>query len=132
MKVRSEVKLKQFKTLSSLEAAEKSGKIRFRIVGGMDSEEGEFPFLVSLKNSRGTHICGGALLDAEYVLTAAHCCNYVTGTELVAKLDMAEVGGYNVNDYERSKQRLKVNRTIIHEHYRPQQNDICLVKVQFE
>lgn len=43
-----------------------------RIVGGQDATNSEFPFLVSVHNSRG-HYCGGSLLDGTTVLTAAHC-----------------------------------------------------------
>lgn len=42
------------------------------VVGGDKAELGEVPFIVSLSDSQG-HFCGGALLDAETVLTAAHC-----------------------------------------------------------
>lgn len=42
------------------------------IVGGSPAEAGEFPFIVStLRNGR--HWCGGVLLNANTVLTAAHC-----------------------------------------------------------
>lgn len=42
------------------------------IVGGSPAAAGEFPFIVStLLNGR--HWCGGVLLNANTVLTAAHC-----------------------------------------------------------
>lgn len=43
-----------------------------RIVGGTPAADGAYPFLVSLSNN-GKHFCGGALLNANTVLTAAHC-----------------------------------------------------------
>ncbi|KAH7024912.1 trypsin-like serine protease [Microdochium trichocladiopsis] len=45
------------------------------IVGGTTAKEGAFPFLVSLSNN-GKHFCGGSLLNATTVLTAAHCSVY--------------------------------------------------------
>ncbi|KNG47033.1 trypsin-domain-containing protein [Stemphylium lycopersici] len=42
------------------------------IVGGSAASAGEFPFIVSLQRS-GSHFCGGTLLNANTVLTAAHC-----------------------------------------------------------
>ncbi|TEY83991.1 hypothetical protein BOTCAL_0023g00120 [Botryotinia calthae] len=42
------------------------------IVGGTTAALGEFPYLVSLSYS-GSHFCGGVLLNAYTVLTAAHC-----------------------------------------------------------
>lgn len=43
-----------------------------QIVGGTAATLGEFPYMVSLSQS-GSHFCGGVLLNANTVLTAAHC-----------------------------------------------------------
>ncbi|KAF5131530.1 Trypsin [Metarhizium anisopliae] len=45
-----------------------------RVIGGEETKDGEFPFIVSIGDSdEGNHRCGGALLDNTTVLTAAHC-----------------------------------------------------------
>lgn len=52
-----------------------------RIVGGIDAEEGEFPYLASLqmRTRKGMqHFCGSSLLDATTVLTASHCVRAVS------------------------------------------------------
>jgi secreted trypsin-like serine protease len=43
-----------------------------RIVNGVDTFVGEFPWMVSFK-LRGSHFCGGTLVSKNWVLTAAHC-----------------------------------------------------------
>jgi len=43
------------------------------IVGGVPAREGEFPAHISIQTRSGQHICGGTLIDLDYVLTAAHC-----------------------------------------------------------
>ena len=42
------------------------------IVGGVAAAQGDFPFLVSVQLS-GSHFCGGTLLNANTVVSAAHC-----------------------------------------------------------
>lgn len=44
-----------------------------QIVGGTAAASGEFPYIISLQNSAGSHSCGGALLNANTVITAGHC-----------------------------------------------------------
>ena len=43
-----------------------------RIIGGVEVEPGEFPFLAAIL-ANAKQICGGSLIDRRHVLTAAHC-----------------------------------------------------------
>lgn len=43
-----------------------------RIVGGEPAEKGQFPYQVSLRR-RGSHYCGGSIINKRFVLTAGHC-----------------------------------------------------------
>ena len=47
-------------------------KRKRRIVGGVTSEGGEWPWHISLQ-MKGTHVCGGSILSPSVIVTAAHC-----------------------------------------------------------
>ena len=53
---------------SSLEFAERNG----RIVGGRDATIEEFPFMAAMLWQGGSN-CGGSILNANTILSAAHC-----------------------------------------------------------
>uniref|UniRef100_A0A336L267 CSON003054 protein n=1 Tax=Culicoides sonorensis TaxID=179676 RepID=A0A336L267_CULSO len=43
------------------------------IVGGVPASIGEFPSQVSIQTNKNRHLCGGVLIDYDYILTAGHC-----------------------------------------------------------
>ena len=48
-----------------------------RIIGGETAEDGEFPWQVSIRYSGSlgiTHFCGGSIIDKDWILTTAWCC----------------------------------------------------------
>ncbi|XP_067206828.1 transmembrane protease serine 9-like [Linepithema humile] len=45
-----------------------------RIIGGNNAPDGLYPYQVSLRYTKdNTHLCGGAIISKNYVITAAHC-----------------------------------------------------------
>lgn len=53
-------------------AAQPQDDFSVQIVGGSAATAGQFPYIVSVQVS-GSHYCGGSLLNANTVITAAHC-----------------------------------------------------------
>jgi len=43
-----------------------------QIVSGVNAVPGQFPWQVRITSSKNS-LCGGSLIDPEWVLTAAHC-----------------------------------------------------------
>lgn len=63
--------------LSNLECGIRPSFSRYKIVGGTQAEECEYPWVVGV--SVGTRFCGGSIVGRRYVITAAHCVRYKYG-----------------------------------------------------
>ncbi|RZC38769.1 uncharacterized protein BDFB_007927, partial [Asbolus verrucosus] len=69
-------------------------KIDSRIVGGVATTIEEFPYQVSIMFI-DTHFCGGSIIHPSFIVTAAHCTDGLTATDLLVRAGstMADQGG---------------------------------------
>uniref|UniRef100_A0A4W4EDD0 Transmembrane serine protease 15 n=1 Tax=Electrophorus electricus TaxID=8005 RepID=A0A4W4EDD0_ELEEL len=91
-----------------------------RVVGGEDAQKGAWPWMVSLK-WQGRHVCGAALIDREWLVTAAHC---VYGKNIHLSYWEAVLGVHTQNNDETSERQTHlVDQVIMNQLYNRETKD---------
>ncbi|NXE24391.1 PRS55 protease, partial [Ardeotis kori] len=90
------------------------------VTTGRYTKDGEFPWHVSIQSNR-KHICGGTMISALWILTAAHCFAEEVPPDLTVV-----VGG---TDLSLPLEEHKTESLILHENFdrASMQNDIALI-----
>ncbi|HMZ08398.1 MAG TPA: trypsin-like serine protease [Anaerolineales bacterium] len=104
------------------------------IVGGTVADAGEYPWQVALVFGNAVDLfngqfCGGSLINAQWVLTAAHCVYDNGVTSSPSSLDV--VAGINNLSSSSAYQRRDVIQVIVHPSYNESNhdNDIALLQM---
>ncbi|XP_072311921.1 transmembrane protease serine 9-like [Eucyclogobius newberryi] len=96
-----------------------------RIVGGEDAPTGSWPWQVSLQRF-GQHICGGSLINREWIMSAAHCFSSTSAFGWQISLGRENLQGTNPNEVSKS-----VSTIILHPNYDSftSDNDVALLRL---
>ncbi|KAH9403630.1 hypothetical protein TYRP_014833 [Tyrophagus putrescentiae] len=90
------------------------------IVGGTEAANGAAPHQISLQ--RSSHSCGGSIISANWIVTAAHCIDGVSASSLNIR--------YNTLTHNSGGTMVKVSKVVKHPSYSSStiDNDIGLLK----
>ncbi|CDQ79391.1 unnamed protein product [Oncorhynchus mykiss] len=96
-----------------------------KIVGGQDAPAGSWPWQASLQES-GSHVCGGSLVNKEWVMSAAHCFSSASPNGWSIILGRRNQQGSNPNEVSTT-----VDEIILHPAYNgsTHDNDIALLRL---
>ena len=111
------------RTPTRLEAFRNRNGASDRIINGIDTVPGQFPFMASMSYLR-QHYCGASIISDEWVMTAGHCCSATVTNDQV---------GYGSNIHS-DMEFLAIREAHQHPQYENKLNklwnDICVVRVQ--
>ncbi|NP_001089634.1 uncharacterized protein LOC734694 precursor [Xenopus laevis] len=97
-----------------------------RIMGGQDSQEGRWPWQVSLRRN-GKHFCGGTLISNLWVVSAAHCFpNPSIASSVTVFLGSYKIGQPDGNEVPIAVKRVYNNSTY---HNEGDSGDISLIEL---
>jgi V8-like Glu-specific endopeptidase len=91
-------------------------QISTRIVGGMPTDPGEYPYFATTKSSA---VCGASLIHPDILLTAAHC------QDDFARIGVVYVGAHKLDTLAMTAEK----RTIIRQYPHPDNRDLMLFQL---
>ena len=96
-----------------------------KIVGGQEVTPNSVPYQLSLQYRNGFHFCGASILNENYALTAAHCCELIIASEIqvvAGEHALSQTSGY--------EQLVPISKVTYHEDFgtNGMNNDICILK----
>ena len=100
-----------------------------RIVGGENAAVGEIPWQVVVYP--GPFLCGGSLIDPQWVVTAAHCAVDNNDNPVNPATVNVVAGEYNRSQSDGTEQQRTVDLVVVHPNYDPASfdNDIALLRL---
>ncbi|KAK2494710.1 hypothetical protein MC885_007250 [Smutsia gigantea] len=96
-----------------------------QIIGGHEVTPHSRPYMASV-GFEGQHHCGGFLLHARWVVSAAHCF-----TDRDPRKGLVVLGAHTLRTSEPTQQKFGISAVIRHPDYQPttHTNDICLLQL---
>ncbi|XP_064425414.1 suppressor of tumorigenicity 14 protein-like [Latimeria chalumnae] len=103
-----------------------------RIVGGTDTEPGEWPWQVSLQYENLGHVCGASIISEEWLVSAAHCFQKDHRRDYSIPRSWVAYTGLHTRGDPTGVFMIRVKAIITHEGYDEDSydNDIALLQLE--
>ncbi|KAM4888010.1 serine protease 57 [Thomomys bottae] len=101
------------------------GSLGARIIGGREVTPHSRPYMASV-SFEGQHQCGGFLIQARWVVSAAHCFHHRD-----PRKGQVVLGAHVLHPSEPTQQVFNITAVVNHPNYHPEThaNDICLLRL---
>ncbi len=101
------------------------GSLRPRIYGGKSASNYTWSWTISLRDEKNRHLCGGSILNEQYVITAAHC--FDDRMDILSSITIC-AGTTRLSDT--CSQSRKIQNLTNHSSYKKErfENDIALIQ----
>lgn len=100
-----------------------------RIRGGKNADMNEWPWIAGIYKN-GKQFCGGSLVDATHILTAAHCVDHMRPSDIPSLL--VKLGDHDINtETETKTTNVRVAQIIKHKGFSQQtlHNDVAILRL---
>uniref|UniRef100_A0A1B0F070 Uncharacterized protein n=1 Tax=Phlebotomus papatasi TaxID=29031 RepID=A0A1B0F070_PHLPP len=119
---------------SSKNRSQNRARRKGRIISGNPTEEGEYPWQVSLELLHPSlgflgHWCGAVLVDANWILSAAHCVHNDLFNLPLPALWTAVLGEHDRSYESGWEQRIPIDKIVMHNNYQNYQHDLVLMRL---
>ncbi|XP_055699216.1 glandular kallikrein-7, submandibular/renal [Phlebotomus papatasi] len=119
---------------SSKNRSQNRARRKGRIISGNPTEEGEYPWQVSLELLHPSlgflgHWCGAVLVDANWILSAAHCVHNDLFNLPLPAFWTAVLGEHDRSYESGWEQRIPIDKIVMHNNYQNYQHDLVLMRL---